>query len=343
MRIAVVLTSTRAVDPSWTTVHLVDAMLRLGHTVRLLEPGDLEITAGGRIVARAWCFDEVLAPEIQLGIERLSNLIRSQEGTRRYINLDLCDLLLVRVNPLPSHLLQLLSMVEEAGVPVINRPSGLARTRGKAWLATLPDVPRPTTLVTTSGASARAFAQQNPGRLVVKPATGSGGRGVKLIEENQLDALEIAVKQASLLGGHAVVQTYLPEAEAGEKRLFWVAGALLGGYLRNRASGEFRHNLKQGAQPLPCQIEAPDRALAAAIGPHLMRNGILVAGLDVIGGSLVEVNTLNPGGVHWSDHFQADVPGRIASETIIRLTRSLPSRDSANLPSNTPPEAQPTP
>ena len=39
------------------------------------------------------------------------------------------------------------------------------------------------------------------------------------------------------------------------------------------------------------------RELCAHLGPKLVRDGLYLAGLDVIGGKLIEVNVLNPGGI----------------------------------------------
>ena len=100
--------------------------------------------------------------------------------------------------------------------------------------------------------------------------------------------------------GWVVAQEYLPEAEAGEKRLFWLNGELLGGYLRLRAPGDFRHNLKLGGQPTVCTVDDVDRTAVAALGPHLEAAGVWLAGVDVIGGRIVEVNVLNPGGAHFT-------------------------------------------
>ena len=316
MRVAVVVSSTKVIDSSWTTAHLIDAMTRLGHSVRLLEPTDLELTSAGRLVTRAWCIDEPLAD-----VSALSALIQSQAAPRRYVELANIDLLLLRVNPLPAYLLQLLLMAADQGTVCVNHPGGLARTRGKAWLASLAGVPRPETVLTGSPASALTFARTQNGPLIVKPTQGSGGRGVRLVALGDEVALEKAVIQARTFGGQAIVQAYLPEAEAGEKRLFWVDGELMGAYQRNRSDGDFRHNLKQGAQPSPCAVDEADRAICAAVSPHLRRNGIVVAGLDVIGGKLIEVNTLNPGGVHWSDHFSGSPHGTLATDVVKVLER----------------------
>jgi glutathione synthase len=314
VRIAIVVTSVRSIDGTWTTAHLAHAALCAGISVRFLEPHDFEVTSSGRLVGRAWSADEP-APTVAAFAAQLS----THRLPRRYVDLSTCTLTLLRVNPLPWHTLQCMRLVQQAGVPVLNDPLGVTLTRGKSWLATLVDVPRPETIITASRSSAQAFARRSGGRVVVKPATGSGGRGVTLVPARRSDLLDRALSLARNQGGLAVVQEYMPEAEHGEKRLVWVGGELIGGYLRQRAPGNFRHNLKQGATPNATELTEADLAVARAIGPHLLQNGIGIAGLDVIGGKLVEVNTLNPGGIHWADALSGGPKGVLAKRAVDRL------------------------
>ena len=307
MRIAIAITNADLIEATWTTTHLAHFGLRAGFDVRLIEPRDFEVTARGQLVARAAVLDASHDT-----LESLAAHIRDRSAPRRYTSLSSTDLLLLRVNPLTEDMLNLALLAVEQGANVVNDPTGVARTRSKSWLASLSDVPRPPTLVTSSRASAMIFAESLNAPVIVKPALSSGGRAVSLVQPRRPDDLDDAVARAqSASRGAFVIQGLAPEAERGEKRLFWVDGAVLGGYLRARTEGEFRHNLRCGSTPLPCEITARDHALAHAISPHLLRNGIRIAGLDVIGGMLVEVNTLNPGGVHYADHF-----ARLASPLI---------------------------
>jgi glutathione synthase len=325
MRIAIVVTSVRSIDATWTTTHLAHAALAAGHSLRIVEVHDFEITSNSRVIARAWCLDNP--------IERVGDVgraISSRRLDRRYVELTACGLVLLRVNPLPWHILQLASMAVASGVPVLNSPSGISTTRGKAWLASLTDVPTPPTLVTSNRTSIEQFAEQYPGKLVIKPATGSGGRSVQLVDPTRRGSLARGFDIARAVGGPVVVQAYLPEARDGEKRLVWAGGELLGGYLRTRAPGDFRHNLKQGGRPHACEITHSDEAAARAIGPHLQQHGIGFAGLDVIGGKLVEVNTLNPGGVHWADTLGSQPRGSIARRAIQLLEATAASLQQRN-------------
>ena len=320
MHIGFFLTNVSQLTDTWTSTHLVCAALEQGHHVSLFEPWGCEITEGGRLVARAW----VLEGPVR-GRDALLTGLHAGTTPRRFVEVEGLDLLLMRVNPLTPHALQLALSAQARGVEVINDPRGTLLTRSKAWLATLGDVPRPPTLVTTSLASAESFAHRHSRqRLVVKPAQASGGRGVSLVPARARRRLAEAFGQARTLGGGSVVvQTCIPGAEEGEKRIVWVDGEVVGAYRRQRSRGEFRHNLKRGAQPESCTLTEGDLHVVARITPHLLRNGIRLAGLDVIAEQIVEANTVNPGGLHWSDAL-AERPGTLAARAISLLARHVP-------------------
>lgn len=331
LTIAIALQRSAKLSPTWTTMHLAQAALALGHRVWFLATEDVEVTRRGVLVARV---GELEGPPTNR--DDLTARLLQGELRRRHVELHRADLLLLRLNPLTNAALVVALQAREAGVQVVNDPAGLALTRSKAWLATLTDVPRPMTTVTRSVATAQMFAADLDRDLVVKPAIGSGGRGVALVQRRDRRGLVQAVEAAMAVGeGTLVLQEYLPAAAEGEKRLVWMDGELVGAYLRQRAEGEFRHNLRQGGQPRPAAIEAEDRRIAAVLRPHLERNGIRIAGLDVIGGRVVEVNCLNPGGVHHASHLQVlhrdveQVHGTIADRMIRRLAANQRETDVA--------------
>ena len=314
MQIGMLISSAAVIRPTWTTAHLAHAALLAGHSVRFIEPGSMEVTVHGRVVTSAYVMD---SPEDNPG--ELAHKLSHRHLTRRYVDMGSLDILLMRANPLTNTVQNIALMAQERGVRVVNDPTGIARTRSKSWLASLTEVPSPSTLVTSDHESARMFAEGQTHGVVLKPALGSGGKGVQLVREPRhiSDAMRSITR---IQPGPVVVQSYLPEADAGEKRIFWVNGQLVGGYLRKRAPGAFHHNLQRGGQPEPVEITDIDRAICSALGPHLRRNGIVIAGLDIIGAALIECNTLNPGGIHYAESFCTKDGPSIAAQALELIT-----------------------
>lgn len=302
-----------SVDETWTTVHLAREALLRGDQVRFVEPWDYEIDAMGRLIARAHAIDG------PTDADRIAELLAHRQAVRRYVDLERVDLMLLRAAPLDVALLTFAALAKDRGVRVVNDPAGVLHVSHKAWIASLPGVRTPPSVVTRSRASAHLFLQSEPLGVVVKPARGSGGRAVSRVMPHDAEGFDAAFDLARDGGdGYVVVQRYLPDTEAGEKRLVWLDGVVLGGYLRRRAPGEFRHNLKRGAIPQPTTIGPDEVALAAQIGPHLLRAGVRLAGLDVIGGHLIEVNALNPGGAFHTDRLTGS---RLGALIVDHLTR----------------------
>ena len=325
MRIGFLISSARVIRPTWTTAHLAHAALVDQHPVRFIEAADIEVTAQGKLVARAHILDGPLSDPTEL-----ANKLSQRTLSRRYVELSTLDMLLLRANPLTSQVLSMSLLAAEQGVRVYNEPAGIVRTRSKAWLPTLKGIPTPRTLVTPVLSSARLFAENLNSDTVLKPVIGSGGHGVQRVRRGDNRAFTQAFSTIQRQWpGPVVIQAYASAAADGEKRVFCVDGQIVGAYLRTRAPGAFLHNLQQGGKPVPCEVTPADQTIVAAIAPHLARNGIRIAGLDIIGGELIEVNTLNPGGVHYAETFRegADSPGpgwSIATQVIRKLT-TLPN------------------
>ncbi len=315
-----VISGAGGVQPTHTTVHLLAAAREAGWAVRVVEPTDFDIDERGRVQLRAFVLDE-LPPDRDLIVARL----RARDLERRQLEASTLDVLVLRVNPLDTAVVAMAQLVAAAGVAVVNDPAALVRTTHKSWLASLPpEVPRPLGIVTRSRAAAERFASGVPGGLVLKPARSSGGRGVHLLRGRAARrGLEGAFAAAAEAGdGYVVVQAYLPEAAMGEKRLLWLDGELVGGYLRRRAPGEFRHNLKHGAEPAPCDVTRAEREAVGALTPHLLHERIWLAGIDVIGARIVEVNVLNPGGAHFTSAFSGREVGPRLVESLARRARA---------------------
>jgi len=267
------------------------ALLNAGHVVRVVESWDFEVNAAGRLLARAHAFDGPLS-EVAVCAQ-----LHAHGAKRVFVEVQKFDALLLRINPMDSAVLAFAQRAALTGVCVLNDPFVLPMVSHKSFLATLHGVPMPETLVTRSRNAIQHFSANCSSGVVIKPARASGGRGVVFVPKPHPRAVEKAMDRAAVYGdGYLVVQEYLPEAVDGEKRLLWVGGRVLGGYRRMRAPGEFRHNLKQGARPEACDLSDSDRAIERALQPYLETAGVWFAGLDVIGGKLIEVNALNPGG-----------------------------------------------
>jgi glutathione synthase len=189
----------------------------------------------------------------------------------------------------------ILDLVDPARTAMVNRPQGLRVCSEHAFPLRYPDL-IPATMITADPAAVRAFLAEH-GTAVVKPVDGFAGRGVLRVDRsdpNLASLLEIATDRGRRA---VVVQRYLREVHAGNKRIFVVAGEPVGAVHRFPVNGDFRIGDPSAEAP----ITARDREICAALAPALRANGIHLAGLDVIGEHLIEVNVTSVGALRKAD------------------------------------------
>jgi glutathione synthase len=100
-----------------------------------------------------------------------------------------------------------------------------------------------------------------------------------------------------------VVQRYLPEVRAGDKRIILVDGEVAGAINRVPAAGEARSNMHVGGKAEPVELSARDKEICDAIGPTLKERGLIFVGIDVIGEWLTEINVTSPTGIREVKRF----------------------------------------
>jgi glutathione synthase len=207
------------------------------------------------------------------------------------------DLVMMRADPPVDsdylHATYLLEQAEAAGALVVNRPRALRDFNEKLAIARFPDL-IPATLVSASHAQLRQFIADHR-KAVLKPLDGMGGRGIFLAQH---DDPNLNSMFEALTGGQlrpAMVQEFLPAISEGDKRILVIGGKPTDYALaRIPGSQDFRGNLARGGRGEGRPLSASDRAIAETVAPLLVANGIYLAGLDVIGDRLTEINVTSP-------------------------------------------------
>ena len=293
MRIGFVVNRLRSLRSTYTTTRLAVSAARTGHQVVFIDVNGFTLDPANRLLATAYQL-----PAGEHEPEALVEDARRGALPRGVVDLEALDGLVLRNNPVRRTVLDGARGLRVRGVPVFNDPDGLAAGAGKFALGDLPVHLKPRTLITRDADALRAFFRALDGPAVVKPIRGFGGRAVVLLqpdEERRLDAYAERIRETS--DGYVVLQEYCPAAERGDKRILLVEGRPVGCYVRMRKEGEFRHNIHVGGQPRPGSLDDADREICAALAGRLHRDGVFLAGLDVIGQRAVEVNVVAPGGV----------------------------------------------
>jgi glutathione synthase len=298
MRIAFVADPLESLDPSIdTTIGLMHAAQARGHEVWTTEVGRLE-AVGGR--ARALARPVWLAPSRPAG----GPLWAVPEpwfttGEPSHVWLDEMAAVFMRTEPPLDEAYTtatlILDLVDPARTALVNDPRGLRVCSEHLLPLRFPDL-IPPTVVTADPHTIRSFLIQH-GTAVVKPVDGYSGRGVLRLDRhdpNLASLIEISTAGSTRA---VVVQRYLREVADGNKRVFVVAGAPVGAVYRYPTAGDFRIGHPSAEAP----VTARDREICARLAPVLRSYGIHLAGLDVIGPYLIEVNVTSVGALRKAD------------------------------------------
>jgi len=187
----------------------------------------------------------------------------------------------------------LLEQAEREGARVFNKPAALRDHPEKLALMQFPQY-APPTLVTRSADDVRAFHAEH-GDIILKPLDGMGGMGIFRVKADGLNLGSI-IETLNLDGAQTLmVQRYLPEIAEGDKRVLVIGGLPVPFSLARIPQGnEVRGNLAAGGKGVAMPLTEREREIALALGPTLAERGLLLVGLDVIGGRLTEVNVTSP-------------------------------------------------
>jgi glutathione synthase len=171
----------------------------------------------------------------------------------------------------------------------------------KTYFQHFPEKVRPRTLISRDPGELAEFVQANDG-AVLKPLQGSGGAGVFFVSDEESPNLNQMI-EALGRDGYIVAQERLPEAEQGDVRLFLMNGVPLvvdghhAAFRRVNESTDPRSNMRVGGVPEPVEVDDEMLAVAEAVRPKLLADGMFLVGLDIVGSKLMEVNVFSPGGL----------------------------------------------
>ena len=268
-----------------TTLAMLLEAQRRGWELHYMELGSLEVIAG-----RAY------------GRTRLLKVADDNRhwyelGAEHHLPLDDLDVVLMRKDPpVDSEYLyatHILSLAQAAGCLVLNDPQGLRDANEKLFAQYFPQC-CPPTIVSRDPDHIRAFVAEH-GKAVIKPLHGMGGAGIFVVEDGDPN-MSVIIETVTELGRrYAMVQRYLPEIKAGDKRILVIDGEPVPYALaRIPAEGETRGNIAAGGRGEGDALSERDLWIVEQVAPTLVARGLVFVGLDVIGDYLTEINVTSP-------------------------------------------------
>ena len=269
-----------------TTFAMMREAQRRGHTLAVCEPQDISWQRGGKVTARVQ--DITLTGDATVWYDA---------RPERSVALADFDAVLMRKDPpfdseyfYATHLLE---QAERDGARVFNKPRALRDHPEKLAIMEFPQFIGPT-LVTRDAEDIKRFHGEHQD-IILKPLDGMGGMGIFRVGPDGLNLGSITETLNRNGAQSVMVQKFLPEIVKGDKRVLIIGGKPVPFCLARIPQGsEVRGNLAAGGKGVARPLSTRDWEIGNALGPVLQERGLLLAGVDVIGDCVTEINVTSP-------------------------------------------------
>lgn len=320
MKFAFIIDPLSKLDPGHdTSVALMEASQALGHEVWVTQAEKLSV-----VNSQAWA----LLEQVQLTPAELVEgrwVVSEQwyavsEATLR--SLDEMDAVFMRTDPPVTvpylYATYILDYINQDKTLVINTPAGIRMANEKMYALQFKEV-IPETIVSQDKSVIRKFVEQK-GAAVLKPLGGKAGEGILFLEPSDRNFNSLVEVSTQRGREPVMVQTYLPAAKDGDKRIILLNGKPIGAVNRIPTGNEFRGNMAVGGRVAQADITEQEQKICAQVGPKLQQDGLYFVGIDVIGGYLTEVNVTSPTGIREIDRLNGT---RLGEEVIAWVEQTL--------------------
>lgn len=324
MKFAFIIDPLSKLDPGHdTSVALMEASQALGHEVWVTQAENLSV-----VNSQAWA----LLEQVQLTPAELVEgrwVVSEQwyavsEAVLR--SLDEMDAVFMRTDPPVTvpylYATYILDYINQDKTLVINTPAGIRMANEKMYALQFKEV-IPETIVSQDKSVIRKFVEQK-GAAVLKPLGGKAGEGILFLEPSDRNFNSLVEVSTQRGREPVMVQTYLPAAKDGDKRIILLNGKPIGAVNRIPTGNEFRGNMAVGGRVAQADITEQEQKICAQVGPKLQQDGLYFVGIDVIGGYLTEVNVTSPTGIREIDRLNGT---RLGEEVIAWVEQTLMGND----------------
>jgi len=208
----------------------------------------------------------------------------------------------------------ILQLAEQLGTLIVNKPASLRDNNEKMFITQFPQCCTPFLVSRNKNrlrdfVSERFHAEQQD--VILKPLDGMGGTSIYRVNPQDPNLSVILESVSENESRSVMAQQFIPEISDGDKRVLLIDGeAIPYALARIPASGETRGNLAAGGTGVGVELTERDQWICQQVGPVLKQQGILFAGIDIIGDYLTEINITSPTCIRELDQiYSLDIAG----------------------------------
>jgi len=321
-------------EEHFATTILANEAHRRGHVVCYLTPSDFSFMPDDSLQIRARFAPKKKFPSYLAFFKAMQD----KHLEPRRVDIRELDVLMLRNDPSGDAIdrpwaesvgIQFGRIAAERGVLVLNDPDGLAGATSKLYFQSFPATLRAPTLISKDREAILRFADENNGRIVLKPLRGSGGQSVFVVGAEKSSNLNQMIDAVSR-DGYVIAQGFVPAAKGGDIRFFLINGVPLkhkgkyAAFHRVAADGDVRSNIHAGGSARKAEIGETELRVAERVRPKLLQDGMFLVGLDIVGDKILEINVFSPGGLRHCGKFEGV---RFSTAIIESIERKLDIRN----------------
>ncbi|WP_041233762.1 glutathione synthase [Cylindrospermum stagnale] len=303
MKLTFIIDPIHQLDPCHdTSVALMEAAQILGHEVWVTQANLLSVLEG-----KAWAIlqrVEIVPVQLVEGRWIAANPWYKLSDSS-LSSLETMDAVFMRTDPPVNdsylYATYILDYVDQNKTLVINSPSGIRGANEKMYALQFTNA-IPETIVSADKQFIRQFVEAK-GATILKPLGNKAGEGILFLQSgdrNFNSIVELSTYQGRV---PVMVQTYLPQAKEGDKRIILLNGEPIGALNRLSSGSDFRNNMATGGTVAQTEITPREQEICAQLATKLRQDGLIFVGIDVIGGYLTEVNVTSPTGIREIDRL----------------------------------------
>ena len=300
MNVCFIMYPWEKIDPeNDTTLALIKECVKRGHGVAMCTPSNLTIRNS---VTNAFC---TVVGRMEKTPNSLKSFYNKAELREEMLPLAGFDAIFFRANPpLDPIMLNFLDSVKN-DVFIMNSLEGMREANNKLYTAAFGDAHSNIIPATHVSKNKKYLIKQikeaEAEKMILKPLNGFGGSGVILIEKSAMGSinslLDFYITNADGTSNYVILQEYIEGADKGDVRILLLNGEPIGAMKRVPGNDDHRSNVTAGGSVQKHTMTQAEKDLCKQIGPKLVKDGLYFVGIDVIGGKLVEVNVMSPGGI----------------------------------------------
>jgi len=266
--------------------------------------------------------------ELKLVAPEEFDLIVTKKGEKSILYngdlVDLPDCLIPRIGTVTYYSLAIIRHFERLGVFILNSSQSMETSKDK--LATLQllasnNIPIPKTMLAKFPINISVIEKEFDYPLIIKTITGSQGKGVFLVEdENKLNDLATLVEISKDPNINLILQEFVSSSRGRDIRVIVIGGRVIGAMLRTAKGKNFKANYSAGGQVEPYTLNSVIEWLAIE-STRLV--GLDIAGVDILfdkdnNYKICEINSY-PGFEGFEKATGLNVPEEIFNYINIRL------------------------